>query len=415
MVKEYREGPNPLAQTFSVPQSEYPQGMFASSCDIYFYSKDAFVPVTLDIRQVVGGILTKNIVPLSRVVLVPDRVQTSVLGTVATKFTFDSPVYLVPGDYAITLFANSDKYRVFIGEVGGFDVSSAAEITKQPFGGVLIKSQNTGMPSTEIFKDLKFTLNRCKFTVGSGTVDFTSNTQSTLVNFTGYRTVTSAILPDDSTTITYQLKTRSATSNTVGIFTDALVDQNQVLESVRQINASVAGDMTMRATLATTDERVSPILDSSRFGITTFYNSINNTTSGETTGRGGSALARYITRRVNLAEGFEADSLKLYLSVNKPAGTDIKLYYKVLASGDSQQFDDRPYVEIARVNPDLSFTTTAAYDFIEDEYFAEGIAYTGANGGRFKTFKTFAIKVVLLSTNRAVVPRIKDLRVVALS
>ena len=109
-----RSGPSPLSQTFSVTDIEFPQGMFVSSCDIYFYSKDLFAPVTLDIRRVALGLPTYEIIAGSQVVLIPSQVETSLEGNVATKFTFDVPVYLEPGEYAISLSTNSNKYRVFV-------------------------------------------------------------------------------------------------------------------------------------------------------------------------------------------------------------------------------------------------------------------------------------------------------------
>ncbi len=409
-----RSGPSPLSQTFSVTDIEFPQGMFVSSCDIYFYSKDLFAPVTLDIRRVALGLPTYEIIAGSQVVLIPSQVETSLEGNVATKFTFDVPVYLEPGEYAISLSTNSNKYRVFVATVGGLDIQSGLEITKQPFGGNLIKPQNTGTASVEQFKDLKFVLYRCRFESGPGTVDFTSNTQSSLINFSGYSAVVSSTIPDNTTTITYQVKTRTASSNTIGAFVDALVGENRFFDTTKQINASTASDITFRATLRSTDDRVSPVINAEKFGTFVFHNSINNNSSGETTGRGGSAKARYITRKVNLADGFDADGLRVFVNVNKPASTDIKVYYKVLSGADTQLFDDRPYVEMSRKNPNLTFTTSAE-EFVEDEYIAEKIVYTGASGGKHDTFKTFAIKIVMLSSDAAVIPRIKDLRAVALS
>lgn len=59
-----------------------------------------------------------------------------------------------------------------------------------------------------------------------------------------------------------------------------------------------------------------------------------------------SSSSRYITRRVELADGFEANDLAVYLDVNRPAGTDIKVYYKVLNEEDNDSFDDKFYQEM---------------------------------------------------------------------
>jgi len=41
------------------------------------------------------------------------------------------------------------------------------------------------------------------------------------------------------------------------------------------------------------------------------------------------------------------------------------------------------------------------------------LTYTSSNGVTYDTFKTFAIKIVLTSSDPAIVPSIKDLRIIA--
>jgi len=58
------------------------------------------------------------------------------------------------------------------------------------------------------------------------------------------------------------------------------------------------------------------------------------------------------------------------------------------------------------------------YDFREYEYrpslFTNAVTYTNEEGATFDSFKTFAIKIVMTSTDPSVVPKVKDLRVIAL-
>ena len=56
--------------------------------------------------------------------------------------------------------------------------------------------------------------------------------------------------------------------------------------------------------------------------------------------------SRYITRRVSLNDGFEASDLVVYLGVNRPAGTNIKVYYKILNQNDTDNFDSKFYKEM---------------------------------------------------------------------
>ena len=42
------------------------------------------------------------------------------------------------------------------------------------------------------------------------------------------------------------------------------------------------------------------------------------------------------------------------------------------------------------------------------------MTYTGDNGIVYDNFKTFAIKIVMTSIDPSVIPRVKDLRIIAL-
>jgi hypothetical protein len=42
------------------------------------------------------------------------------------------------------------------------------------------------------------------------------------------------------------------------------------------------------------------------------------------------------------------------------------------------------------------------------------VSYTSADGISYTSFKTFAIKIVMTSNDKAIVPKVKDLRIIAL-
>ena len=56
-----------------------------------------------------------------------------------------------------------------------------------------------------------------------------------------------------------------------------------------------------------------------------------------------SSTSRYITRVVNLVDGFEANDLVVYANVNRPPGTSVRVYGKFLNENDSDSFDDKFY------------------------------------------------------------------------
>lgn len=137
----------------------------------------------------------------------------------------------------------------------------------------------------------------------------------------------------------------------------------------------------------------------------------------------GERKARYTTRSISLADGFDASDLKVYLSTTRAPQHNIDVYYKVLATGDPETFAQKPWVLM-----DLKDTQSLSYsnnDRTKREYEYKTVANTASytsNGTTFNRFHTFAVKVVLRSgkinnpyeADTVTVPRISNLRVIAL-
>ena len=165
---------DPLAQTFIIDQVG---GIFATKLDLFVQAKDTSIPLNVSIRSVENGIPTQQIVPGTDVNIYPGSITTSTDGSVGTTVTFDYPVYLGQDqEYAIVLISQSDEYKVFIAETGGFDLQNTANrVTKQPYNGVFFTSQNASTWTPEQTKDLKFTLFRANFTSTTATLTMTND------------------------------------------------------------------------------------------------------------------------------------------------------------------------------------------------------------------------------------------------
>ena len=165
---------DPLAQTFIVDEAG---GLFVTKLDLFVQAKDANIPLNVSIRSVENGIPTQQIVPGTDVNVYPGSITTSTDGSQATTITFDHPVYLGQDqEYAIVLISQSDDYKVFIAETGGFDLlNTSNRVTKQPYNGVFFTSQNASTWTPEQTKDLKFTLFRANFTSTSATLTLTND------------------------------------------------------------------------------------------------------------------------------------------------------------------------------------------------------------------------------------------------
>jgi hypothetical protein len=143
------------------------------------------------------------------------------------------------------------------------------------------------------------------------------------------------------------------------------------------------------------------------------------TYNGEDKKTGGNAATRYMTRRVTLADGFDSGDLRVYLTAYKPSGSQINVYYKLLSGSDSDVFDNKSYQLMAQLG-NSNFVSTNKGDYRELS-FAPGtsgsannsVGYTSGSTA-FNSFKTFAIKIVMSGTDTTNVPKVRDLRAIAL-
>jgi hypothetical protein len=164
---------DPLAQTFMVASKG---GAFITKVDVFFSTKDANIPVNLQIRESVNGYPGSGILPFSKVTLNPDKVNTSNDASVATTFTFESPVYVNDAtEYCVVLLSDSNNYRVWIAQLGEKNIGTDRFISEQPYAGVLFKSQNASTWTANQEQDLKFTIYRAKFNTSEGTVMFNND------------------------------------------------------------------------------------------------------------------------------------------------------------------------------------------------------------------------------------------------
>jgi len=132
---------------------------------------------------------------------------------------------------------------------------------------------------------------------------------------------------------------------------------------------------------------------------------------------GGPCDAKYITKPITLADGFDAGDLRVFLSANKQGNSEVEVFYKILSGSDTTDFKDRGYLKMVCANPTTTPSSTE-FDFREYEYRPSltdnAITYTSENGVTYDTFKTFAIKIVMTSNDTSIVPKVKDLRIIAL-
>ena len=172
-------GTDPLAQTFKIGSDEDQIGRYATSIDVFFYSKAPELPVYVELRSVELGIPTQKIYPFSKVEILPKDINISQDGRLATRVKFQAPVYLEGNkEHALVLLSDSSDYSVFVSRLGEVDITTALLpesqqrlVTTQPTLGSLFKSQNASTWTPSQYEDLKFNLYAAVFEP-TGTVSF---------------------------------------------------------------------------------------------------------------------------------------------------------------------------------------------------------------------------------------------------
>lgn len=203
----------------------------------------------------------------------------------------------------------------------------------------------------------------------------------------------------------------------------------------------------IEATLSSNNNFISPVIDLRKNNVILLRNLINANTTNEHT-RTGAASAKYLSKVVTLEDQMEAEDLKIYVTANKPANTDIKVFTKVWNAADPEPFDSKVWSLMALENIEGSRNTNSPDEYIEYVYsFANTanaagnalaayqannstpVVYYAANstggvtGGPFyggtgydRVIKKFAVKIVLTSDTgkEYIYPKVNDLRVIAL-
>jgi len=220
--------------------------------------------------------------------------------------------------------------------------------------------------------------------------------------------------------------TRTTASNAydVPLNEDYYFEAPQMIASKVNETAELAGNKSFRltTTLVSTDENVSPQIDTSRMGVIGIGNRLNDIDSSANVGAltpyhamtsstGDNNNTIYITKKITLNQS--ATALQVLLDGVKMSEGDIKVLYKTLRIDQADNFDD---IEWSFFNttgaPDSTVPLSKTRsDFKEYGYFA-GKNSLGV-GTELNEFIAFAIKIVLQGSNTSLPPLVKDFRAIA--
>jgi hypothetical protein len=169
---------DPLAQSFFIESSMYPDGVFVTGISVYFRTVDQATPVVLELRNMNNGLPGSNIFPGGTVLVPGAATAQSPDGSIPTFFRFDFPIYLKPNDeYCFVVKSSSLGYNLWCSKIGEIDVKTAKVIDSQQAIGNLFLSENNYTWLPDPYQDIKFDLNIAVFD--------TTKTINTIFNIQG--------------------------------------------------------------------------------------------------------------------------------------------------------------------------------------------------------------------------------------
>jgi hypothetical protein len=446
---------DPVAQTFSVDEDEYPNGLFLSDVDVYFAEKpDYIADAQVYIVTTDNGLPTTTKIPGSHVTLpyhrvnVPTNGRSETNGTTildnATKFKFEHPVYLQSKkEYALVVFSRSPDYRVWCSELGGNNLINGLPLTTNSNIGVLLKSQNGRTWTPDQMKDLTFKMNKCVFdtsgtfkfqTKASGVYGTSSKTQLIGVDNSSDqllrdKTFSSFTISDESlilpgTTLNYTVNFIQNAAN--GLDTLSKVDfgiplscKGRTTYDLKKAIATVTENVDNIEVIAsmTAPDRgdgfadISPVIDLERMSLIGLENYLESNFTTDNNIQG------YISKRVDLSN--PAEDIRLFISTNRiHPDANIKVYSKVRnAVSSDTPWDNLDWkaMSLSQVagatlsssnSPELRINDNQE-TFTEHEYKFNN----SPNGG----FGEYAVKIGWYGDDAAKIVKIKDLRAIATS
>ena len=415
-------GADPLAQTFFVERDKYPDGVYISSIDLYFISKDESLPVWVEIRPTRNGYPSSDVIyPFASKTVYPQDVVVNQpenligYGTMRnevknkeeskflvnspearnyfkpTTFKFDTPIYLPPGEHSFIVLANCNTYNLGVAHLGEYIRNTETRVTDNPYIGVFFESQNASTWSADQYLNLAFSINFADFPVGRKDpvnfyVDVPQDEEYHTNRFEcGQFSV-------DTNEVIYSMTTVPL-DDSVPVNTSIQTGVMNLFPTPRLIRQG-SDDLAAHVLMVNHTNRVAPALDIETAHFVTHYNYVNNTTENEEIPLEGKAEFAYVHRKVTLDEDFFADTVKMYIDAEMPPTSNLHVYMKIMNTDRNTEvrFDDLPWIpiEVAKVRgKEWEFRTEVP-----------------------TAFNVYQTKVVVTSANRARPPHLNNFRII---
>lgn len=388
---------DPVAQSFLVKQKG---GLFVSKVDVFFESADPIVPITMQIRSMVNGYPSQDVIPFSEKTLYPNNpvlsainqqgildaappytanvINTSDNAGTPTSFVFDAPVYLKDGtEYAVVLIANSIQYNLYTAKLGDTVVGGTNIVSSPPYLGSIFKSQNSSTWVADPTQNLKFTIWMAQFDpTNVGEVFFTS----------------SSVQPDNLSSLPFQT---ASGSNVVRVLhQNHCMPKGQNVNSVVQISNIPTGTYN-----GLTDVQLTGTFSIDNVDLDSYTITVPGTAA--------TATSRVGPDGVVATRNYQYDSMCLIVNALAVTGTDIQWSFKGI-TGKSPHNNaytvQEPYLKDTDWIP---ITINTTNDFLDPRMIASDInETTSVVGASAYDRKSFVLRGTLSTTTPNLTPQV---------
>jgi hypothetical protein len=220
----------------------------------------------------------------------------------------------------------------------------------------------------------------------------------------------------------------SITIGETNYLTSSRAIYSKVNEDERLDNVEGNKSLQIRVSLNTTNTKLTPVLDSQRVSTILISNRVDNVIDNYATDRRVKTLledptaCQYISKEIRLEN--PATSIKVLLAAHIHTDANVRAFYAI---GDKQSFEPifTPFPGFDNLNnrgevinaqdsdglPDKFVPKINQYSFIETANFSD----YNFTADILPAFRYYRIKLLLTGTSQVYVPRVKDLRVMALA
>lgn len=255
-----------------------------------------------------------------------------------------------------------------------------------------------------------------------------------------------AYIEPPKTELNISFKGAALGSNTLdSSYTTIMFDKNtKFLDKTRLVRSrsdelyfnSGEKSLQVKIDFSSTSKYLSPALNDIKKSVLLLHNKVSRANTqlliNEMSPAGGKMGNKYISKPVQLTT--QAEDLVVYLSAYRPANTEVYVFCKLLHEEDSETIDNKYWTLMEEVSPKPYSSKVDLTDIKELQYTIPSgnsstitaTAFKNANnsdiiryyddngdGSYFDGYNTFSVKIVLESDQSHIVPRVGDMRAIA--